>query len=183
LGESIPLPKVVLITGFLIAFAAGLVVGLGVRKEAVAGAATGGATRPSRHSFLTTELGLTQAQQEQMRKIWSDAAHRGGREQDERRRQFRKERDDAVAALVPEADKPKYEAANKQYAERMAAMEKEWRASYAGAVERTKQILTDEQRQKYEELLKKQEADRAARDAERKAAEDKSKENGGEKRS
>jgi len=168
--------KVVLITGFLIAFAAGLVVGLGMRKEAVAGGGPGTATRPSRHSFLTTELGLSQAQQDQMRKIWSEAAHRGGREQDDRRRQFRKERDDAIAGLVPDADKAKYEAANKQYADRMTAMEQEWRASYAAAVDRTKQILTPEQRQKYEDLLKKQEADRAARDAERKAAEEKSKE-------
>ena len=158
--------KYVTIAGFLIAFAAGLVVGLEVRRQAAA-ANSPAATRPSRHGFLTAELNLSPEQQEQMKVIWSDTAHRGGREQDERRRQYRKDRDDAIAALIRPDDKPKFEAAGKMYADRMSGMEKEWRASFTAAVEKTKQILTPEQRQKYEDLLKKQEAERIARDAER----------------
>jgi len=158
--------KYVTIAGFLIAFAAGLVVGFEVRRQ-TAQANAPAATRPSRHGFLTAELNLSPEQQEQMKAIWSEAAHRGGREQDERRRQYRKERDDAIAALIRPDDKPRFEAAGKLYTERMAGMEKEWRASFAAAVEKTKQILTPEQRQKYEDLLKKQEAERVARDAER----------------
>jgi hypothetical protein len=70
-----------------------------------------------------------------------------------------------VALIKPE-EKEKFEQAQKAYADRNAALEKEMRASYEASVEKTKQILTPEQREKYEEILKKQAADRAARDRE-----------------
>lgn len=156
--------KLILILGFVTAFGAGLVVGVNLHGREAAAAP---ATQPSgRGGFLASELNLTAEQQEQMKKIWSDTARRGGREHEDRRRQYRKERDDAVAALVKPEEKEKFEAALKVYADRNAALEKEMRSSYEASVERTKLILTPEQRTKYEEILKKQSADRAARDRE-----------------
>lgn len=154
--------KLILILGFVTAFGAGLVVGVSLRgREAVAAPST----RPtSRGGFLTSELGLTADQQEQMKAIWSDAARRGGREHEERRRQFRKERDDAIAALVKPEERARFDAAMQAYADRNAALEREMRSSYESSVEKTKAILTPEQRLKYDEILKRQAAERAARD-------------------
>jgi len=155
--------KLLLIIGFMMAFGAGLLIGPKLRHEAAAAPAT----RPSHQGgWLTTELSLTPDQQEQMKKIWSETAHRGNREQEDRRRQLRKERDDAIAALISPGDKDKFDQVLKTYAEHNAAMDREWRNSFVTAVERTKQILTVEQRQKYEELLKNREAEHAARERE-----------------
>ncbi len=154
--------RLVLVIGFLFAFSAGLVVGLQVRREAAAAPAT----RPTRHGFLTAELGLSPDQEEQLKKIWSETAHRGGREQEDRRRQFRKERDEAVAALIKAQDRDKYVEAINTYTKRTDALQEEWRSSFQSAVEKTKQILTPEQRTKYEDLLKRQEAERSSRDRE-----------------
>ncbi len=124
------------------------------------------ATRPSRQGWLATELNLNADQEKELNQIWSETAHRGGREQEDRRRQFRKERDEAIAALISPQDKDKYDQLLKIYADRNAAMEREWSNSYHAAVERTKQILTVEQRHKYDELLKNREAAHAARERE-----------------
>jgi uncharacterized membrane protein len=155
--------KVLLVVGFLVAFGAGVVIGLELRQPAQATTVVP-ATRPTGPgSFLTAELGLSPDQQEQMKKIWSETAHRGGREQDDRRRQSRKERDDAILALVRPEDRPKYDAVVQAYLDRQAEMEKEWRASFQTAVEKTKRILTPEQGRKYEDFLKKREAERGSR--------------------
>src|SRR5258706_5224053 len=155
--------KLLLIIGFLVAFGAGVAVGPKIWHHAIAAPTT----RPTHQGgWLTTELNLTPDQQEQMKKIWSDTAHRGNREQEDRRRQFRKDRDDALAALISPKDRDTYDQVLKTYAERNAAMDREWRNSYLAAVERTKQILTVEQRNKYEELLKNREAEHAARERE-----------------
>jgi hypothetical protein len=153
--------KVILVVGFLITFGAGLAVGWQFRGHDAL-AAPAATTRPtSRSGFLEAELGLTAEQREQMKKIWSDTAHRGGREQEDRRRQFRKERDEAIAALIRPDDRAKYDLVLKTYSEKNSAMEREWRGNYERSVERTKQILSPEQRKKYEEILKKQENRRA----------------------
>ena len=155
--------KLLLVFGFLVAFCAGVAVGPKLWPAAMALPTT----RPTdRESWLTTELNLTPEQQEQMKKIWSDTAHRGNRESEDRRRQFRKERDDAIAALISPGDKEKYEQVLKTYADRDAAINRQWWDSYQATVERTKQILTAEQRLKYEELLKNRQAAHAARERE-----------------
>lgn len=154
--------KAILVIGFIIAFAAGMVIGLEVRRQAVAAPAT----RPTGRGpgFLTAELNLSPEQQEQMKQIWSETAHRGGRDQEEKRRQIRKERDEAIAALIPAGSREQYDQALKTYTERSGALEREWRASFQSAIERTKAMLTSEQRTKYEEILKRHEAERKERE-------------------
>lgn len=149
--------KVVVILGFLVAFGAGLAVGLQNARRETAAKPQEPATRPSaggREGWLTSALGLNSEQQEQLKKIWSETARRGRGEQDDLRRQYRTERDEAIAALIRPEDKPRYDLALRTYTERTAAMEQQWRTAYQAAVEQTKQVLTPEQRVKYEELLK-----------------------------
>jgi Spy/CpxP family protein refolding chaperone len=111
--------------------------------------------RSTRGSFWATELGLTPAQREQLDRIWSALASRGRDDHDERRREFRRERDDAIADLVPEARLGEYDRIINAYSDRVADLERESREAYEAAVEQTKAILTPQQQSRYEELLRK----------------------------
>ncbi|MBP7933393.1 MAG: Spy/CpxP family protein refolding chaperone [Phycisphaerae bacterium] len=146
--------RLTVVIGFLVAFIAGLMVGM--ERRPAPSTAWPASTQPSRppRGWWAAELNLTSTQQEQMRQIWLEAARFGGREQEERRRQYRQARDNAIVALIRPEDAAKHEQILKDYAEQTAALDREWRNSYDQAVERTKSILTPEQREQYEMFLK-----------------------------
>jgi len=146
--------RLTVIIGFVVAFIAGLMVGMERRPTPPNAGST--STQPSRppRGWWVGELNLTPSQQEQMRQIWSEVARFGGREQDERRRQYRQERENAITALIRPEDAAKHEQILKEYAEKTAALDSEWRNSYLNAVDKTKGILTPEQRAQYETILK-----------------------------
>jgi Spy/CpxP family protein refolding chaperone len=162
--------KLIVMLGFLMAFGAGLMTGLRSQPQQQQIRATAppppapttgsaGTTRPfgprgDRGSFLTRELSLTPDQQEQMKQIWSPMARSGPREQDERRRQYRNERDEAIANLIRTEDLKAYNTILEEFQAKLTALDDEFRKSYDAAVEKTKAILTTEQRAKYEEILK-----------------------------
>src|SRR5262249_39249374 len=110
------------------------------------------------HGFLTRELNLTSEQQDKLKEIWSNMALMGPREQDELRRQYRTERDEAIAALIHTEDLPAYDKILKVHTDKLAVLDQQFRDAYQAAVESTKQILTPEQRTKYEEILKRNQA-------------------------
>ena len=137
--------RLVVIAGFLVSFAAGVLVGMEARKRpnVTAGASTiEPTTQRSRSSWITSELGLTSDQQKALDKIWSETAGRGRGEMEDRRRQIRKERDDALTALVRPEDKAKYDEIFKNYQEQQAAIERDMRANFENAVRLTKEQLT-----------------------------------------
>lgn len=131
---------------FLVAFAAGTAVGLLIGRSR---------RGPRDRSRLTRELNLTPAQRKQMRKIWSDVMSAGWRQRRERSDALQKERDEAVKALLSEEQKAQYEEVMQGYSRKIADAAEERGKIFQTAVERTKQILTDAQRKKYEELLEK----------------------------
>lgn len=143
--------KAIVVIGFLVSFSAGLIVGMETRRTTTAAPTT----RPSgRGSFITAELNLTPQQQEEMKKIWSDQSSHNWRDQEDHRRQFRKERDEAIAALVPAGEKSKLDDISKKYSEHLATMDREMRDGFQKKVEATNAILTPEQRSKYAEFLR-----------------------------
>ena len=149
--------RIVVVVGFIVAFAAGVTIGFESARRAAGAAPT---THPT-HGHggpLASELNLSADQQKQMAKIWSETAGRGA--QDDRRRKSRQQRDESIAALIHPEDKPKYDQILKDHADQLAAIDKETRAAFAAAVEKTKQILTPEQRTKYEEILSRHQWDR-----------------------
>jgi Spy/CpxP family protein refolding chaperone len=163
--------KFVVILGFVIWFAAGLVTGLYLKRETNVVVTNPNPTTnktdrrfpgPDRGpvGFLERFLDLNAEQKQQMAKIWSEVARRKPWEQEEKRRQFRKEKDDAIAALVRPEDYGKFDQILKTYADRLAALEQEERAAFAKAEEQTKAILRPEQREKYENFLKQHAGDR-----------------------
>lgn len=154
--------KLIVLAAVLVSFVAGLVLGLesGRRQALRAGAmAEGGrpaampATRPSRMGFLTSLLNLTPDQQKQMQQIWDGTLRGGMRTHEEKRRDLRRQRDEAIAALVRPEDKPRYDAILQQYADDSAALEREMRSNFESAVEQTRQVLDPQQREKYDKFL------------------------------
>ena len=68
-------------------------------------------------------------------------AVRGNREQEDRRRQYRRERDEAIAALIHPEDKGDYDQILKVYSEKVGEMEREWRTSFQASVEKTARVV------------------------------------------
>jgi Spy/CpxP family protein refolding chaperone len=156
--------KIMVVIGFLIAFAAGLAVGVEMRRPSVAqGPApveppvrtTGPSTRGSRSpgGWFERELKLSPEQRKKMDAIWSEVAKGGREEMDKERDALRKQRDEAILALVGTDNKGKYDDIQKNYRDQQQAMERKMRGRFEKAVEDTKLILDPEQREKYEQLL------------------------------
>jgi hypothetical protein len=148
--------KLIVLVSFLAAFAAGLAVGVKwlPRTEPSTTAAT--ATRPGRHgSWLANQLQLTAAQQEQMKKIWSEMPGHW-RERGDRRRQVFREREDSIAALIGPENKAKYEEIRKQLSEQMTGLERERQEARQRAVEQSNEaiaaLISPENRARYEEI-------------------------------
>lgn len=149
--------KLVVIIGFAVAFAAGLTVGMKSQQAGVASPTTPASptSRPSgaRHGgWMTSELNLTPQQQEQLDKIWSESRSRM-HEMDDKRRQLRADRDETFINLLSPENKAKYDDAVAKYKEQSAAIDAEMRKNFEESVAQTKQILTADQRAKYEEWL------------------------------
>jgi Spy/CpxP family protein refolding chaperone len=165
--------KFVVILGFILSFAAGMVIGSkGVLvSEAPANptpsspttqSSRDGGGRRSPSGYLTAELGLSPEQRDRLDKIWSAVAK--ANDQDDRRRGYRRERDEAIADLVPPERLGDYDRVIEHYQNRVEALEQTSREAYRTAVEQTKQILTPEQRARYEALLKRHNWGPGARD-------------------
>jgi Spy/CpxP family protein refolding chaperone len=152
--------RIIVIVGFLIAFGAGAVVGLQLRTTPVR--ATEQPMQEQRPSWLRSELNLTAEQNEQMKNIW-EGLHNSGRGYEDRRRRLRDERDEAIAALLAPSVMGDYDRILQDFSNKLTAMAQERDKAFAAAVEKTKTILTAEQRAKYEEFLKRREPDRGDR--------------------
>lgn len=137
--------KALLVVSVIVTFAAGTAAGLLVSR-------TGHA--PPGPSWLASELNLTDRQRDEMHRIWSEVMRAGGRAQWEKSKAFVQERDEAIAALLTEAQRPPYDAILKECARKMEELAQEGKARFEQAIAETKKILTPEQVLKYEELMK-----------------------------
>jgi len=138
--------SVMLFTLFVVAFAAGVSSAL-VAREWKAPEKQHGS------SWISNELGLDSAQREEMIKIWSGVGRGNWQEEGDRRRALQKQRDEAVRALVPEEKQAELTQIYEAYSKQTAELSEQRRKSFDAAVEKTKAILTPEQRSKYEEIL------------------------------
>jgi len=151
--------KLIILTGFLIAFAAGLVTGMQNHTTAIAppvhppGASQPSTRRVNPPAYFIDQLKLTGDQREKWSQIWSDVARRGGREQEQRVHQLRQKRDADILALIPEKDRATYSKILTDFTEGVDALDREWRDAYDEAVRKTKDILSAGQRHDYETIL------------------------------
>jgi Spy/CpxP family protein refolding chaperone len=161
--------RLILLIGFLLAFAAGYTVGMNRSPAADVSTASGpdASSSQGRRGWLAQQLELTAEQQQQMREVWAETASRGGRGHIEQRRELRRHRDEAIEELIPQQNLAAYEQVIERYNESLVAMEREWAEAYERAVERTRAILTPQQREKYEQILSRQGWDGGPRDRSR----------------
>ena len=152
--------RIIVVIGFVIAFVAGAVVGLQLRTTPVQ--VTVQPVQGQRPSWLRSELNLSNEQNEQMKAIW-EGLHNSGRSYEDRRHRLRDERDEAIAALLSPGVMGDYDRILADFSNKLTALAQERDKAFGEAVEKTKKILTPEQRTKYEEFLKRREPDRGDR--------------------
>jgi len=132
--------KVILVTAFLLVFAAGLVVGRMSREVRLR------AERPD--SAVARELGLTAQQREQMRKIW-EGMRPLMKQHREARLAARKHREQRVRSLLNEDQLQGYERIDREYQQELKRLDAERRAAFEQAQEKTRAILTPQQQKKF----------------------------------
>lgn len=159
--------KLVVIFGFLMAFFAGLLVGVNRPSQRAASNSDAAPTTrrggADRRSELDALLNLRPEQKAALKKIWSDTADRGRRQIDDRRRELRRQREEKIEALLSPEQRAAFEQAHEEYDEQTKALEREMRASFQKSVEATKTVLDPDQRVKYEQWLEKRQWDRGPR--------------------
>jgi Spy/CpxP family protein refolding chaperone len=137
---------------FLVALATGVVAGMAISRNSMA------SHQPTeRRSYLANQLDLTPAQSDRLRAIWSEVIHpstQPGLSNRERRDSYRDQRDQAVVALLSDSQKAAYDDIQKKYRQQIDGLDEERRQATQVAVEKTREILTDVQRAKYDEILK-----------------------------
>ena len=159
--------KLVVIFGFLMAFLAGLLVGVNRPQPLATNAGAETTTRPGgrgdRNSELDALLKLRPEQKAELKRIWSETADRGRKQHEERRRELRRQRDENIQALLSSDQKASFAKVHEDYDEQTKALEREMRANFQKSVEATKQVLDPDQRVKYEEWLRKRQWERGPR--------------------
>jgi Spy/CpxP family protein refolding chaperone len=102
---------------------------------------------------LAAELNLSPEQQAQMKEIWEGVRSHVHQSFDEAQK-LQKQRDDALVAILSDQQKAQFEKISKDFAGRFDRISSDRDRSFREAVEKTKKLLNDEQRKKYDEILK-----------------------------
>jgi len=138
--------KVKLFVGlaFLLAFAAGVSVGLAIKPWV-----------RERHGIspLSHELNLTREQEKQIENIWSKIIHTARERHTGQRLAIEKERDEKIRGLLTDEQKAAYDAVAVEFREKEKEFRQGRKAEIDQAVEATKALLSKRQRVKYEKLL------------------------------
>jgi Spy/CpxP family protein refolding chaperone len=138
-------PTGIFVIGFLAAFAAGIAATIMWQRS---------------HNYeqdgWLKELHLSAEQREKIKTIWTETMKNTNYQtQRERREAAQHERDEALAALVTADQKERFDEIMKTYRSKADAIAAESKKARDEAYEKTKAVLTDEQRTMYEELRKK----------------------------
>lgn len=145
--------RLIVVTGFIVAFLAGVMAGVTVMPKPHGPNAPGPG---GRESFLANQLGLTADQQTKMKQIWQDVSRRGGGPDGRNQRgQLRREQEEAVAKLIRPEDKTAYDKIVADFRKRVEQIDADNKKNFQQAVEKTKAILDPDQLKKYEAILAK----------------------------
>lgn len=139
--------KLAVLLGFALAFAAGTSVGLLVSLPQPAEA-----DPPRRSHDFARQLGLSDQQRDEMRRIWGETVMGKDRGFRDAKRQIWQEKDKAVEALLTDEQREQYDAILAECDLRLEEMDAQWQKVIDEAVEKTKAILTPEQIKKYEQF-------------------------------
>lgn len=140
--------KVLVAIGFLAALLGGAAAGLLLSRY----------VRPAAPAIvagdvpLSTELQLSNEQRNQIRQIWEQVRtlNQGSFEDGQALNTWR---DDQILKLLSGDQKKEFERINLEYQERYTAMTAKRESAFRQAVAKTKQLLNDDQRKRYEQIL------------------------------
>jgi hypothetical protein len=135
--------KLAILFGFGLMFFAGLTVGRWNKAAAPAHE-----NRP----WLSQQLNLSKLQEQQMKKIWSEAAsaQSAARQLHDADRQ----RDEAVRSMLSDDQRAQLESIIQEHDARIGTVQKDREKAIRDAEDRTRTILSDEQRKKFDEISK-----------------------------
>jgi cell division protein ZapA (FtsZ GTPase activity inhibitor) len=142
--------KIIIFITFVLAMGAGVAVGM-----------LGARTVPARvppgdpQSWLVSELQLSPDQQVKMKQIWQEMLQDKGRQYGEEMRQLQQQRDAAIAALMTPDQKEQYTKINQDFAARTREVWQRMERDFSAAADRTKQILDDRQKEKFQAMMDK----------------------------
>jgi Spy/CpxP family protein refolding chaperone len=144
--------KLYLGLALIVAFLAGLATG---RLRFVSGADDDRGRRVSRNpgSRMCDELGLTGEQRQKVLDIWSQALREVPPPPMTELRAIEDERKSGVIALLTPEQKAAYERLNTELDARIEQLHAPARSAFQRANDKTRELLTDEQKQKFEEMF------------------------------
>lgn len=137
--------KIHIIISFILIFFAGLAFGLviGLSNK-----------KASKRTWLAQELDLNAEQERKIKEIWLGVVQKTGTTSDEEKLKIAAERDDKVRDILKPEQLLDYSRIQQEFAANIKNLASERKAAMSEAVEQTKKILTEEQRIKYETLLR-----------------------------
>jgi DNA anti-recombination protein RmuC len=138
--------EILLIGLTVLAVGAGVVAGMVVSRLPSASAA------PTT-SALTEQLKLSPQQSDQMKQIWEGVRDKV-RTSYEGADRLQRQRDEAIMAMLSTEQKAQFERLTRDFADRFETLRRDRDDSFHQAVEQTRKLLAEEQRRKYDDLLK-----------------------------
>jgi Na+-transporting NADH:ubiquinone oxidoreductase subunit NqrC len=139
--------KIVMMMLFVLTLSSGLVAGMLVSRIPVKAS-----DKSAPRSPLAEVLKLTDEQNEKMRKIW-EGARNNVDECFQKAQDIQKNRDASVMAMLSEEQKAKFAKIQQDTADALSALKNQRDTMFQQAVSETKRILSNEQKDKYEEIL------------------------------
>ena len=134
--------RLILAAALLLAVVAGWAAGMLVTRQT--------SPQPRRHRSFE-KLGLTAEQREKMHEVWRSVSE-WRRTHYQRRRELVKQRDEAIADLVPPPRRDAYEQILEAYRNGLEDLSAEQTRRVEEAIEKTQEFLTPEQAAKYDQL-------------------------------
>lgn len=102
---------------------------------------------------LADELQLSPEQRVQMRDIWEGVREKVHQAFDAAQA-LERQRDERIVAMLSEEQKATFQKLSEEFARRYDELARQRDEAFNSAVEKTKKLLSDEQRKKYEQILK-----------------------------
>ena len=151
--------EAMLIVLTVLALSAGVVSGLvAARLPGTAGGKSDNAPQPppmppATEKSLADELQLTPDQREQMRGIWEGVREQVHKAFDDAQ-DLQRQRDERIVAMLSDEQKAQFQKMSREFADRYDQLARERDEAFNSAVEKTKKLLNESQRKKYEEILR-----------------------------
>ena len=143
--------EILLVGITVLALSAGVVAGMLASRLPASGSTTIADPSPIR-ATLSDELALNADQRGKMRDIWENVrstAQQCFRDAEEIQRQ----RDNEILTLLSDKQKAEFEKISRKYSDKFSDTENKRQKSFQEAVDRTRKILNDEQRARYDQIL------------------------------